>query len=97
VEITEIPDWEDDSTAAATAGHSTRWKGMMNIGMRPTVDGTRRVIEVNIFDFNSDIYGKLLRIFVKKHLRGEQKFAGLDALKQQLAKDKTAAEESFKQ
>ncbi|MDO6434680.1 bifunctional riboflavin kinase/FAD synthetase [Flavitalea sp. BT771] len=97
VEAAEIPDWEDDSTAAAAPGNSaTRWKGMMNIGMRPTVDGTRRVIEVNIFDFNSDIYGRLLRVFVKKHLRGEQKFAGLDALKQQLAKDKVAAEESLK-
>jgi riboflavin kinase / FMN adenylyltransferase len=93
VEAAEIPDWEDDSTAAAAPGASvTRWKGMMNIGMRPTVDGSRRVIEVNIFDFNGDIYGRLLRVFVKKHLRGEQKFAGLDALKQQLAKDRNAAE-----
>lgn len=63
----------------------------MNIGIRPTVDGTRRVIEVNIFDFDGDLYGKTLRIFIKKHLRGEQKFAGLDALKQQLAKDRENA------
>ncbi|HVU55500.1 MAG TPA: bifunctional riboflavin kinase/FAD synthetase [Puia sp.] len=66
-------------------------KGMMNIGVRPTVDGTRRVIEVNIFDFDGDLYGKTLRIFLKKHLRGEVKFAGLDALKQQLAKDRENA------
>jgi riboflavin kinase/FMN adenylyltransferase len=66
-------------------------KGMMNIGVRPTVDGTRRVIEVNIFDFDGDLYGKTLRIFIKKHLRGEVKFAGLDALKQQLAKDRENA------
>jgi len=93
VEAAEIPGWEDQSAAAPAPGASvTRWKGMMNIGMRPTVDGTRRVIEVNIFDFNGDLYGKLLRIFVKKHLRGEQKFNGLDALKQQLAKDRNAAE-----
>lgn len=72
-----------------------RWKGMMNIGVRPTVDGTRRVIEVNIFDFNGDLYGRQLRVFVKKHIRGEQKFAGLDALKQQLAKDREAALKSF--
>jgi len=66
-------------------------KGMMNIGVRPTVDGTRRVIEVNIFNFDGDLYGKTLRIFIKKHLRGEVKFAGLDALKQQLAKDRENA------
>lgn len=66
-------------------------KGMMNIGMRPTVDGANRVIEVNIFDFNKDIYGRVLRVFLKKHLRGEQKFGGLEALKEQLAKDKAEA------
>ncbi|MBO9635987.1 MAG: bifunctional riboflavin kinase/FAD synthetase [Chitinophagaceae bacterium] len=63
-------------------------QGMMNIGVRPTVDGTRRMIEVNIFDFNEDIYGSTLRVYVKKYLRGEQKFNGLDALKHQLAIDK---------
>lgn len=63
-------------------------KGMMNIGLRPTVDGTKRTIEVNIFDFDEDIYGKTLRVYLKKYLRGEVKFNGLDALKTQLAKDK---------
>jgi riboflavin kinase / FMN adenylyltransferase len=66
----------------------TRWKGMMNIGMRPTVDGRERTIEVNIFDFNEDLYGRELRVFVSKYLRGEEKFNGLDALKTQLARDK---------
>lgn len=63
-------------------------QGMMNIGVRPTVDGTKRMIEVNIFDFNQDIYGSILRIYVQKYLRGEQKFNGLDALKEQLSIDK---------
>jgi riboflavin kinase/FMN adenylyltransferase len=66
-------------------------QAMMNIGFRPTVDGTKRVIEVNIFDFDNDIYEKTLRVYVKKFLRGEQKFSGLDALKQQLAQDKSAS------
>ena len=66
-------------------------KGMMNIGMRPTVDGRVRTIEVNIFDFNEDIYGRELRVFVREYLRGEEKFNGLDALKAQLAKDKENA------
>ena len=63
-------------------------QGMMNIGVRPTVDGTKRMIEVNIFDFNQDIYGAVLRVYVQKYLGGEQKFNGLDALKQQLSVDK---------
>lgn len=66
--------------------------GMMNIGFRPTIDGTKLTVEVNIFDFDEDIYGKMLRVYVKAHLRNERKFNGLDALKQQLAMDKTNAE-----
>ncbi len=67
------------------------FKGMMNIGMRPTINGTNRTIEVNIFDFDKDIYGATLRIHIKQFLRSEVKFSGLDALKEQLAKDKLHA------
>ncbi len=63
-------------------------QGMMNIGIRPTVDGTKKVIEVNIFNFDKDIYGKNLTVFVLHKLRDEIKFTGLEALKVQLAKDK---------
>jgi riboflavin kinase/FMN adenylyltransferase len=64
------------------------YKGMMSIGFRPTVNGKLRVTEVNIFDFSKDIYGEIIRITVKKYLRSEVKFDGLEALKQQLHKDK---------
>lgn len=70
--------------------------GMMNIGTRPTVDGTKRVIEVNIFDFDKEIYGKQLTVSIKKQLRNEQKFSGLDALKDQLAKDRLDALKALK-
>jgi len=65
-----------------------RLKGMMSIGIRPTVGGSLRTIEVNLFDFNEDIYGRELRVFVKKYLRPEVKFDGLPALIEQLGKDK---------
>jgi len=67
------------------------WKGMMNIGMRPTVDGRARTIEVNIFDFNEDLYRRELRVTIRKWLRGEVKFNGLDALKDQLTIDRQEA------
>jgi riboflavin kinase / FMN adenylyltransferase len=67
------------------------YRGMMNIGFRPTVGGTKRIIEVNIFDFNRDIYGKILRVYVRKFLRPEIKFSGLEELKEQLARDKREA------
>jgi riboflavin kinase / FMN adenylyltransferase len=68
-------------------------KGMMNIGFRPTVDGKKRTIEVNIFDFDEDIYGEELTITLKNTLRLEVKFESLDALKAQLAKDAVHAKE----
>jgi riboflavin kinase / FMN adenylyltransferase len=67
------------------------YRGMMNIGYRPTVDGTKKMIEVNIFDFDRDIYNKSLKVSVKKFLRAERKFGSLDELKNQLALDKAEA------
>lgn len=61
--------------------------GMMNIGFRPTVNGTGRSIEVNIFDFDASIYGASIQVEVIAFLRKEEKFDGLDALKAQLAVD----------
>ena len=68
-----------------------RLKAMMNIGYRPTVDGSKKVIEVNIFNFDRTIYGKTIKVFVKRFLRGEQRFSGLEELKAQLGTDKEEA------
>ncbi|MEP6513008.1 MAG: bifunctional riboflavin kinase/FAD synthetase [Parafilimonas sp.] len=67
-------------------------KGMMNIGIRPTIGGTKRMIEVNIFNFDKDIYGQTMRVYVKHYLRPETKFDGLEALAKQIARDKIEAE-----
>ena len=65
---------------------------MMSIGFRPTVDGRKRVIEVNIFDFDQEIYGQTLQVIVKKYLREEIKFDGLEALVKQIDQDKVDRE-----
>ena len=70
--------------------------GMMNIGYRPTVEGNTRTIEVNLFDFDQSLYDEMLTITLKKYLRSEVKFSGLDELKKQLEKDKQAALDSLK-
>ncbi len=67
-----------------------RFAGMMNIGTRPTVDGRRLTLEVHLFDFDRDIYGQSLTVAFVEQLRAEKKFESLDALKDQLAKDKEA-------
>jgi FAD synthase len=68
---------------------------MMNIGIRPTIEGMDRVIEVNLFNFDRDIYNKTLKVSIHSYLRAEQKFAGLDALKEQLGKDQIMAKEAL--
>lgn len=73
------------------------YPGMMNIGYRPTVDGTKKVIEVNIFDFDKNIYGKLIRVYLKNYLRPEKKFNGLEELKGQLSEDKIKALQLLRQ
>ena len=66
--------------------------GMMNIGFRPTVSGVNQTIEIHFFNFNSRIYGEKIQIEVLKFLREEQKFNSVEALKNQLAKDKKTSE-----
>ena len=62
--------------------------GMMNIGVNPTVAGTKRSIEINFFDFDQDLYGRLLQIDIVDRIRDEYKFDSLEALKIQLGKDR---------
>ncbi|MBA4239406.1 MAG: riboflavin biosynthesis protein RibF [Sphingobacteriaceae bacterium] len=67
------------------------YKGMLNIGTNPTTDLDNTIkIEVNIFDFDQDIYGERVKVEFVKRIRNEEKFANLDELKQALANDKIA-------
>lgn len=68
-----------------------KFEGMLYIGNRPTVNGVKRNIEVNIFNFNRDIYGEDLAIHFIKLIRNDIKFEDLEALKLQLHLDKEHA------
>lgn len=87
-EQSPLKDKENIKTVNPITAQHSLLKGMMSIGFRPTVDGKKRVIEVNIFDFDKDIYGKTLRVYVKKFLRAEVKFNNLEDLVKQIDKDK---------
>ena len=68
--------------------------GVANLGRRPTVSaGTESRLEVHLFDFEGDLYGQEVSVALHVFLRPEQKFAGLDALKAQIALDAVAARE----
>jgi len=79
---------EESTEVNSIPVENVQYKGMMSIGFRPTVDGKHRVIEVNVFDFNKDIYGKTMRVYVKKYLRAEVKFDTLEELVKQIDQDK---------
>jgi riboflavin kinase/FMN adenylyltransferase len=64
---------------------------MMNIGTRPTFDGSHQTLEVNIFDFDEDLYGKSLRVEFVSRLREERRFDSMEALREQLRKDEIQA------
>jgi len=70
--------------------------GMLYIGYRPTINGTRLNIDVNIFNFNKEIYGESISIAFHKLIRGDAKFADLEQLKQQLKIDQDMALEALK-
>lgn len=68
------------------------FKGMMNIGVRPTVDGSERKIEAHIFDFQQDIYGAEITVLFVEMIREETKFSDINGLRDQLSLDKQKAQ-----
>ncbi len=72
------------------------YHGMTNIGMRPTVNGSQKRIEVNIFNFEADLYGEEIELGFVLKLRDENKFENIEKLKEQLALDKQDAEQIFR-
>lgn len=69
--------------------------GVANVGIRPSVDGTRTLLEVHLLDFNQDIYGRYVTVEFCEKLRDEERYANLDLLKAQIAKDVALARDYF--
>ena len=70
-----------------------QWRGMCNIGLKPTVGGKARTIETHILDFDEDLYGLPIRLHFRERIRDEQKFPSLDVLRLQLEKDRDAVKQ----
>lgn len=68
-----------------------RYKGMLSIGKRPTLNDTVEKVEVNLFDFDADIYGETVTVYVHHYLRAQEKYDSLEALKAQIDADKRAS------
>ena len=73
------------------------WRdGVANIGRRPTLGGTVDVLEVYLFDFSGDLYGRRARVRLIEHLRRERAFDGIDSLRAQIAEDSLRARRILK-
>lgn len=83
--------------AAYVTHAGLQYKSMLYVGTRPTIEGAGPSIEVNIFNFDRDIYGEELRVSFEKLLRLDSKFKDLEALKNQLHKDKEEAMKALDQ
>ena len=66
---------------------------MTNVGIRPSVDGSRRLLETHLFDFEGLLYGLTLRVELFDKIRDEKKFGSVDELRQQIEKDSNKIKE----
>jgi riboflavin kinase / FMN adenylyltransferase len=73
------------------------YDGVANIGLRPTFEPPRELLEVHLFDFAGDLYGKTIFVDIVAFIRGERKFAGLEPLKSQIAVDRATADKILRQ
>lgn len=76
---------------AKLPGQAKAHPGVANFGKRPTVDGETERLEVHLFDFDGDLYGQTLSVSFEAFIRPEKAFAGIDALKAQIAEDAVSA------
>jgi riboflavin kinase/FMN adenylyltransferase len=75
--------------------HGKSYNGVANIGNKPTLNGVKPVLEVNIFDFEQQIYGQRLSIEPLFKIRDEKKFASIEQLIEQIQADVTSAKQQF--
>lgn len=82
---------KDGVYAVEASVDGSLYKSMLNIGNRPTVNGKKKTVEANLFDFQGDLYDKQITVYFREFIRDEQKFENLDALKNQLILDQQTA------
>ena len=91
-EVPNLAGWTQEMPIPTMDDHNGWLPAMLNIGTRPTFDGSTTTIEANIFYFNDDIYGQPMTIAFFFRLRNEQRFDSVEALEEQLHKDRKEIE-----
>ena len=94
-EVPNLDGWPSEMPVPTMDDHDGWLPAMLNIGTRPTFDGSTTTIEANIFNFNADIYGQPMTIAFFFRLRNEQRFDSVEALEEQLHKDRKEIEKKI--
>ena len=81
----------------AQLSHGAARPGVASLGTRPTVNGRETLLEVHLLEPAGDLYGQRMRVFFLKHLRDEQRFASVELMREQIARDAQAARDYFSQ
>jgi len=71
------------------------WPGVANVGVRPTVGGTQVLLEVHLFDFSGDLYGRYVEVDFLRKIRDERRFSSFEELRSQIVKDSEEARSFF--
>lgn len=79
---------EDGVYASRAEVDGTVFRAMSNLGRNPSVGGTERRLETHLFDFTGSLYGRRLRVELLEKIRDEQTFASVEALREQIARDR---------
>lgn len=94
-EVPNLDGWPSEMPIPIMDDHDGWLPAMLNIGTRPTFDGSTTTIEANIFDFDDDIYGQPMTIAFGLRVRNEQRFDSVEALEEQLHKDRKEVEKKM--
>ena len=84
---------ENGVYASKVMVNGEEYLAMTNVGVRPSVDGSKRLLETHLFGFTGLLYGLTLRVVLLEKIRDEKKFASVEELREQIAKDKERVKE----
>lgn len=87
IDAKELTDIENGVYASLVEYDGRRYAAMSNIGLRPSVDGTTRLLETHLFDFCGDLYGQEIEVRLLRKIRNEKRFSSIDELREQLERD----------
>ncbi len=87
IAIDDTLDIENGVYASKVLFEGREYAAMTNVGVRPSVDGSKRLLETHLFDFQGSLYGLRLRVELIEKIRDEQKFSSVEELRAQIAKD----------